>query len=37
MAVEHALTFRGLDEDATVRAILEGTATDNGEMISLEA
>lgn len=31
MAVEHALTFRGLDEDATVRAILEGTATETGE------
>ena len=31
MGVEHALTFRGLDEDATVRAILEGTATETGE------
>ena len=31
MAVNHALTFRGLDEDATVRAILEGTATETGE------
>jgi len=31
MAVEHALTFRGLDEDATVRAIFEGTATETGE------
>jgi PAS domain S-box-containing protein len=31
MAVEHALTFRGLNEDATVRAILEGTATETGE------
>jgi PAS domain S-box-containing protein len=31
MAVSHALTFRGLDEDATVRAILEGTATETGE------
>jgi PAS domain S-box-containing protein len=30
MAVNHALTFRGLDEDATVRAILEGTATATG-------
>ena len=31
MAVEHALTFRGDDEDPTVRAILEGTATETGE------
>ncbi|UCD77136.1 MAG: SpoIIE family protein phosphatase [Desulfobacterales bacterium] len=31
MAVNHALTLRGLDEDATVRAILEGTATETGE------
>ena len=31
MAVNHALTFRGLDEDATVRVILEGTATETGE------
>jgi PAS domain S-box-containing protein len=31
MAVEHALTFRRLDEDAIVRAILEGTATETGE------
>ena len=31
MAVNHAQTFRGLDEDATVRAILEGTATETGE------
>ena len=31
MAVNHALTFRGLDEDATVRAILEGTATATGK------
>jgi PAS domain S-box-containing protein len=31
MAVNHALTFRGLDEDATVRAILEGTATETGK------
>jgi len=31
MAVNHAMTFRGLDEDATVRAILEGTATETGE------
>ena len=31
MAVNHPLTFRGLDEDATVRAILEGTATETGE------
>jgi len=31
MAVNHALTFRGLDEDATVRAILEGAATETGE------
>ncbi len=31
MAVNHPLTFRGLDEDATVRAILEGTATETEE------
>jgi len=31
MTVSHALTFRGLDEDATVRVILEGTATETGE------
>jgi PAS domain S-box-containing protein len=31
MTFEHALTFRGLNEDATVRAILEGTATETGE------
>ena len=31
MAVIHPLTFRGLDEDATVRAILQGTATETGE------
>ncbi len=31
MAVNHPVTFRGLDEDATVRAILEGTATETGE------
>jgi PAS domain S-box-containing protein len=31
MAVEHAMTFRGLNEDATIRAILEGTATETGE------
>ena len=31
MALNHSLTFRGLDEDATVRAILEGTATETGE------
>jgi hypothetical protein len=31
MAVNHPLTYRGLDEDATVRAILEGTATETGE------
>jgi hypothetical protein len=31
MAVNHPLTFRGLDVDATVRAILEGTATETGE------
>lgn len=31
MALNHPLTFRGLDEDATVRAILEGTATETGE------
>jgi len=31
MAVNHAVTFRGLDEDATVRAIFEGTATETGE------
>lgn len=31
MALIHPLTFRGLDEDATVRAILEGTATETGE------
>jgi PAS domain S-box-containing protein len=31
MAEHHRLTFRGLDEDATVRAILEGTATETGE------
>ena len=31
MADYHPQTFRGLDEDATVRAILEGTATATGE------
>jgi PAS domain S-box-containing protein len=31
MAINHPQTFRGLDEDATVRAILEGTATETGE------
>jgi len=31
MAVNRAVTFRGLDEDAAVRAILEGTATETGE------
>jgi PAS domain S-box-containing protein len=31
MAVNHPLTFRGLDEDATVKSILEGTATETGE------
>ena len=31
MAINHLQTFRGLDEDATVRAILEGTATATGE------
>ena len=31
MSVNQPLTFRGLDEDATVRAILEGTATETGE------
>jgi len=31
MADYHPQTFRGLDEDATVRAILEGTATETGE------
>jgi len=31
MAADRALTFRRLDEDATVRAILEGTATETGE------
>jgi PAS domain S-box-containing protein len=31
MAINHLQTFRGLDEDATVRAILEGTATETGE------
>ena len=31
MAADRALTFRGLDEDATVRAILEETATETGE------
>lgn len=31
MAINHPLTFGGLDEDATVRAILEGTATETGE------
>lgn len=31
MAVEHSLTFRGLDENSTMRAILEGTATETGE------
>ena len=31
MSGEHALTFRQLEEDAIVRAILEGTATETGE------
>ncbi len=31
MTDNHLQTFRGLDEDATVRAILEGTATATGE------
>jgi len=31
MAINHPQTFQELDEDATVRAILEGTATATGE------
>lgn len=31
MTIEHPLTFRGLDENATMRAILEGTASETGE------
>jgi len=31
MTVYNAKTFRGLDKDAIVRAILEGTGTETGE------